>query len=133
MIPELPGRARRRPIRFAVSSLVVSLLGCGDEIPMAPSGARLTTSFLVSADSGAPSWPAASPYLGPGVAGGPVSGRAWDAVLKVAKGKATVRSADGDTETIPIADLLVVADFGEPIYPGLRRLGSLNAGGDNRP
>jgi adenine-specific DNA-methyltransferase len=53
-------------------------------------------------------------------------------VLKVAKGKATVRSADGDTEAIPVADLLVVADFGEPIYPGLRRLGSLNAGG-NKP
>jgi adenine-specific DNA-methyltransferase len=51
-------------------------------------------------------------------------------VLKVAKGMATVRAVDGGTETVPVADLLVVADFGEPIYPGLRRLGSLNAGGD---
>jgi adenine-specific DNA-methyltransferase len=51
-------------------------------------------------------------------------------VIKVAKNKATVRSADGDTETIAVNDLVVVADFGEPIYPGLRRLGSLKAGGD---
>ncbi|MDQ3569833.1 MAG: site-specific DNA-methyltransferase [Actinomycetota bacterium] len=51
-------------------------------------------------------------------------------VIKVAKKKATVRSADGETETLAVDDLVVVADFGEPIYPGLRRLGSLKAGGD---
>jgi adenine-specific DNA-methyltransferase len=51
-------------------------------------------------------------------------------VMKVAKGKATVRSADGATEVLALTDLTVVADFGEPIYPGLRRLGSLKAGGD---
>ena len=51
-------------------------------------------------------------------------------VVKVVKGKATIRSADGATEVLPLADLVVVADFGEPIYPGLRRLGSLKAGGD---
>ena len=51
-------------------------------------------------------------------------------VLKVVKGKATVRTSDGETETVPVVDLVVVADFGEPIYPGLRRLGSLAAGGD---
>ncbi len=51
-------------------------------------------------------------------------------VVKVVKGKATVRNTDGATETLPVADLVVVADFGQPIYPGLRRLGSLDAGGD---
>jgi len=51
-------------------------------------------------------------------------------VIKVAKTKATVRSADGETETVAVDDLVVVADFGEPIYPGLRRLGSLRVGGD---
>jgi adenine-specific DNA-methyltransferase len=51
-------------------------------------------------------------------------------VLKVAKGQATVRCGDGSTEILAVTDLVVVADFGEPIYPGLRRLGSLKAGGD---
>jgi adenine-specific DNA-methyltransferase len=51
-------------------------------------------------------------------------------VVKVDKDKATVRSADGETEVLPVTELVVVADFGEPIYPGLRRLGSLKAGGD---
>ena len=51
-------------------------------------------------------------------------------VVKVTKGRATVRSADGETEVIAVAELVVVADFGEPIYPGLRRVGSLKAGGD---
>src|SRR5438270_5192575 len=51
-------------------------------------------------------------------------------VAKVAKGKATVLSGDGESETLPVDDLVVVADFGEPIYPGLRRLGSIDAGGD---
>lgn len=51
-------------------------------------------------------------------------------VVKVTKGWATVRSADGETDVIAIPELIVVAEFGEPIYPGLRRLGSLKAGGD---
>src|SRR5581483_6609685 len=38
-------------------------------------------------------------------------------IVKVAKGKATVRRAGGETETVPVDDLVVVADFGEPIYP----------------
>lgn len=54
-------------------------------------------------------------------------------VVKVVKGKATVRSTDGSTEVLPLTDLVVVADFGEPIYPGLRRLGSLKAGGEKPP
>jgi adenine-specific DNA-methyltransferase len=51
-------------------------------------------------------------------------------VIRVANKKATVRSAEGETETLGVDDVVVVADFGEPIYPGLRRLGSLKAGGD---
>lgn len=53
-------------------------------------------------------------------------------VVKVAKGKATVRDPDGSTEALAATDLVVIADFGEAIYPGLRRLGSLKAGGDKR-
>ena len=51
-------------------------------------------------------------------------------VLRVTRGKATLRSADGETDVVQVSDLIVVADFGEPIYPGLRCLGSLKAGGD---
>lgn len=51
-------------------------------------------------------------------------------VIKVAKGKATVRGAEGEIDVIAVTDLVVVAAFGEAIYPGLRRLGSLAAGGD---
>lgn len=51
-------------------------------------------------------------------------------VVRVAGGKAAVRSPEGVIETLAVGDLVVVADFGEPIYPGLRRLGSLKAGGD---
>src|SRR5437879_4916110 len=50
-------------------------------------------------------------------------------VVSVTKGRATVSSPDGETDTIAVDDLVVVADFGEPIYPGMRRLGTLNAGG----
>jgi adenine-specific DNA-methyltransferase len=51
-------------------------------------------------------------------------------VVRVSRGKATVRTADGGTETLSSDDLVVVASFGEPIYPGLRRLDSLKSGGD---
>lgn len=51
-------------------------------------------------------------------------------VVKVARGKATLRTADGETQVCSVKDLVVVADFGEAIYPGLRQLGSLRAGGD---
>jgi len=51
-------------------------------------------------------------------------------VVKVLRGKATLRTDDGETEVCPVKDLVVVADFGEAIYPGLRQLGSLRAGGD---
>jgi adenine-specific DNA-methyltransferase len=65
-------------------------------------------------------------------------------VLAVRQGTATVRRirvADGsrlsaeelassDDEEHPLEDLVVVADFGQPIYPGIRTLGSIERGGD---
>lgn len=65
-------------------------------------------------------------------------------VVRVRKGAATVRPirhADGallsadeveaaPDEEHPIDALVVIADFGEAIYPGFRRLGSVDRGGD---
>lgn len=65
-------------------------------------------------------------------------------VVKVNGAKVTmrrVRSADGaalssqqraelDDEPAALDALVVIAEFGDPIYPGLRRLGSLSRGGD---
>lgn len=65
-------------------------------------------------------------------------------VLRACDGKTTVRKvrqADGSRlsaeeeagmtdEEHPVADLVVIADFGEPIYPGLRLLDSIDSGGD---
>ena len=50
-------------------------------------------------------------------------------VLKVAGGTATVAWAD-EVATAPVDDLVVVAAFGEPIYPGLRHLGSVTRAPD---
>jgi len=51
-------------------------------------------------------------------------------VTSVRRTQATVALPDGGTDTIPLDDLVVVAEFGEPVYPGLTRLGSINRGGD---
>ena len=51
-------------------------------------------------------------------------------VVATRRGEANVETADGETASIPTADLVVVAEFGEPVYPGLSRLGSINRGGD---
>jgi adenine-specific DNA-methyltransferase len=65
-------------------------------------------------------------------------------VLRARGGKVTVRkvchpdgsrlSAEEDAKTTANEfskdDLVVIADFGEPIYPGLRTLGSIDRGGD---
>ena len=50
-------------------------------------------------------------------------------VARVTKGIATVLSADGVTSSAPVEELVVVAEFGEPIFPGLERLGSIDRGG----
>jgi adenine-specific DNA-methyltransferase len=65
-------------------------------------------------------------------------------VLAVKGGEATIRMVrhpDGSSltvaeaaevvdETAPIEDLTVIADFGDPIHPGLRHLGSVHRGAD---
>ncbi len=50
-------------------------------------------------------------------------------VLRVRSGHAMLAGPDGE-ETVPVEDLVAVAEFGEPIYPGLKRLGSIERGGD---
>lgn len=43
---------------------------------------------------------------------------------------ATLPTDDGGTEDLFTESLVAVAEFGEPIYPGLKRLGSVDRGGD---
>jgi adenine-specific DNA-methyltransferase len=40
------------------------------------------------------------------------------------------QAAEVTDETSKVARLVVIADFGEPVFPGLRRLGSVERGGD---
>lgn len=51
-------------------------------------------------------------------------------VARVSNGVATIVDADGATSTASVRELVVVAEFGEPIFPGLERLGSISRGGD---
>lgn len=51
-------------------------------------------------------------------------------VTAVADGTATVAWEDGETEQVPADELVVVARFGEPIYPGLKSLGRIERGDD---
>lgn len=47
------------------------------------------------------------------------------------KGKEAILTADGAAEDrVACNELVVVAEFGEPIYPGFLRLGSIDRGGD---
>lgn len=50
-------------------------------------------------------------------------------VLNVAAGEASLLDRDGNNESAPLSDLIAIADFGDPIFPGLRRLGSIHQGG----
>ena len=51
-------------------------------------------------------------------------------VQAVRRGQATVVTDDDRRDTMPVDDLVVVAEFGEPVYPGLARVGSIRRGGD---
>ena len=51
-------------------------------------------------------------------------------VDKVRGGQATCMADDGTETTLPVRELDVVAEFGEPVYPGLTRLGGIERGGD---
>lgn len=53
-----------------------------------------------------------------------VSGTEWK-VSKVSAGVATI-TADGREATAPVSDLVVVREFGQPIYPGLSSVGRLD-------
>jgi adenine-specific DNA-methyltransferase len=50
------------------------------------------------------------------------------------QGYATIKSTgDGETEMVPISELLVVKQFGEPMYPALTPLGSVRRGAVDKP
>ncbi len=51
-------------------------------------------------------------------------------VLRVKAQVAFIEAEDGTSEEAPRSDLVVVAEFGDPIYPGFRRIDSINRGGD---
>ena len=51
-------------------------------------------------------------------------------VGRVHHGSATLIGSDGSTDDVDVSDLVVIAEFGEAIYPGLTRLGSIDCGGD---
>ncbi len=51
-------------------------------------------------------------------------------VDRVRDGEATLVGSDGSIEEANVEDLVVVAEFGQAIYPGLTRLGSINRGDD---
>ena len=51
-------------------------------------------------------------------------------VDRVRRGQATGVAEDGNATTLAVGDLVVVAEFGEPVYPGLTRLGGIERGGD---
>lgn len=51
-------------------------------------------------------------------------------VAAVRRDEATVLAYDGARETVPVKDLVVVAEFGEPVYPGLESVGGIRRGGD---
>lgn len=51
-------------------------------------------------------------------------------VRRVRRGVATVVATDGEEVEIEVPELVVVAEFGQPVYPGLERVGSVDRGGD---
>jgi len=51
-------------------------------------------------------------------------------VAAVRRSQATVATVDGTRETVPVDDLVVVAEFGQPAYPGLVSVESIRRGGD---
>mgnify|MGYP000855986407 CR=1 FL=1 len=55
-------------------------------------------------------------------------------VLAVGTDETKLLTAEEDAATVsvPTSDLVAIAEFGEPIYPGLKRVGSIDRGG-NRP
>ncbi|MHA3724248.1 site-specific DNA-methyltransferase [Leucobacter sp. HY1910] len=56
--------------------------------------------------------------------------RIWK-VLRSRAGAATIATRDGDrAEDVPVSDLVVARELGDPVYPGFTPLGSIERGGD---
>lgn len=53
-------------------------------------------------------------------------------VLQISGRKAVLEAEHDTVEELLLEDLVVVAEFGDVIYPGLQRLGAINRGGDER-
>jgi adenine-specific DNA-methyltransferase len=51
-------------------------------------------------------------------------------VHRVVADAATLMDSDGVEQTAPVQELVVVREFGDPVYPGLHALGRLNNGRD---
>jgi len=51
-------------------------------------------------------------------------------ITKVRSGVAILAADDGTESEVAVSDLVAVAEFGQPIHPGLKRLGSIDRGGD---
>lgn len=51
-------------------------------------------------------------------------------VVRSLRNGVAVVVAENETIEVPVEDLVVVAEFGEPIYPGLKHVGSVDRGGD---
>src|SRR5680860_268860 len=57
------------------------------------------------------------------------SDETWQ-VRRIANGEAHLVDSDGQQTTKPVDELVVVRQFGEPIYPGFTRVGAVERGGD---
>jgi len=57
-------------------------------------------------------------------------GKATLATVRDAVGAYVKRGEHGDLDRAPIDSLVVISEFGEPVLPGLRHLGSVERGGD---
>ena len=51
-------------------------------------------------------------------------------VRRVENGSATLVGSDGSSENVDVPDLVVIAEFGDAIYPGLTRVASIDRGAD---
>ena len=54
-------------------------------------------------------------------------------VQRVASGAASLVGADGEARQVAVADLVVVAEFRDPIFPGLVSTGKVERGGADKP
>ena len=53
-------------------------------------------------------------------------------VTALKDGQATLLSEEGHSESKKVEDLVVIREFGEPVYPGIKQLGAIQKGGNKR-